>query len=84
MKTPLSEREQSLRHNFIETTDKFGEFHRLIYCTWCGLVVWDFNGRESSVENLQLKVGSPCMHRATASYGKEAPSHTISIKERES
>ncbi len=49
------------KHNFIESTDKFGEFYRLIYCTWCGMVVWNFNASDESVVELQKRVGETCI-----------------------
>lgn len=48
------------KHFFHETTSKFGEFYRVIYCEWCGLVVWDFNKTETSLKELQLKAGDAC------------------------
>lgn len=50
------------KHLFIETTTKVkdSQYHRLIYCQWCGLVVWNFNKYEGSLE-LQKKVGKPCV-----------------------
>ena len=52
--------EQDRSHNFIETTDKFGEFHRILYCTRCGTVAWDFNRSEKSIDILQKSVPQPC------------------------
>jgi ABC-type uncharacterized transport system ATPase component len=52
------------KHNFRESTDKFGEFHRVIYCTHCGRVVWDFNKNEKSdlkQSELQSYVGESCV-----------------------
>lgn len=52
------------KHNFIESSDQFGEYARLIYCTWCGRVVWHFNKNEKSdtkPSDLQGHVGEPCI-----------------------
>lgn len=37
------------------------QFYRIIYCEWCGLVVWDFNS--VAKRELQAKVGKPCVHQ---------------------
>lgn len=49
------------KHNFIESSDRY-EYHRIIFCTWCGLVVWHFNHRDISIKDLQTKVGESCVH----------------------
>lgn len=44
-------------HNFIESS-KIDEYHRIIYCTKCGKVVWDFNrSTEHNKELLQNNIG---------------------------
>lgn len=49
------------KHNFIESSERY-EYHRIIFCEWCGLVVWHFNYRDMSKTELQAKVGQPCVH----------------------
>ncbi len=50
------------KHYFHETTHlvKDSHYHRLIYCEWCGIVVWDFNRLENSLKELQDKAGGDC------------------------
>lgn len=50
----------SKRHHFIESDAKY-QFHRVIFCTACGMVVWHFNYPDTSREELQKKVGKPCI-----------------------
>lgn len=55
------------RHHFIESSDKFGEFHRVIYCIACGLVIWNWNANHSTKParaEYQEKVGTPCIDEA--------------------
>lgn len=51
------------KHYFHESSDKFGEYMRVIYCEWCGLVAWDFNKNENTEPtqmDLQAQVGNEC------------------------
>lgn len=51
------------KHNFVQSSEKFGEYTSIIYCTWCGLVVWDFNKNEKTdlkQSDLQKNVGKAC------------------------
>lgn len=50
------------KHNFQETSHqtKESDYHRIIYCVWCGIVVWDFNKSVASLKELQAKAGSEC------------------------
>lgn len=50
------------KHNFIESKSYGTKYDVVIYCTWCGLVVWDFNRTADSINKLQQKVGKPCVH----------------------
>lgn len=53
-----------MKHNFVESSRHFGEFHRVIYCTWCGLVVWNWNANDRtkpSLTDLQANTGKPCV-----------------------
>lgn len=50
------------KHFFMETKalgDK-PEYHRVIYCQWCGLVVWDFNKDLLTNCEFQRKSGETC------------------------
>lgn len=49
-------------HNFIES-NKHSSGHPVIYCGWCGVVVWSFGFTDYSVETLQKNVGQPCVHK---------------------
>lgn len=49
------------KHNFIESREHGGKYDVIIYCTWCGKVVWDFNRNEVSVAKLQSTVKEPCI-----------------------
>lgn len=54
----------SKRHHFIESTSVHGEYARVIYCTACGMVVWNWNANKDTTPKLsdyQLKVGTPCI-----------------------
>ena len=36
------------KHNFMESSPRFDAYHRVIFCQWCGVVVWDFNKNEKT------------------------------------
>ncbi len=49
------------KHYFHETSDKFDEYCRVIYCEWCGLVIWDFSKViETNMRDLQTQAGDVC------------------------
>lgn len=48
------------KHNFVESSGAFGVYHRIIYCNWCGVVIWNFNRTEDSVKILQLNAQTVC------------------------
>lgn len=54
----------SKRHHFIESTSLHGTFARVIYCTACGMVVWNWNANKAttpSIMDYQANVGKPCI-----------------------
>ena len=64
------------KHKFVLTpkSESFNEFQRLIYCEWCGLVVWNFNANEHtkpSRAEYQAKTGKPCLAMTTNYQQKE-------------
>lgn len=53
------------KHNFIESKYHTTVYDVVIYCTQCGVVVWDWNKNEKTdlkQSDLQLKAGKPCVY----------------------
>lgn len=48
------------RHNFIESDHHGSNYDVIIYCTWCGVVVWDFNRSQTSLKELQENAEKSC------------------------
>lgn len=36
------------------------EFYRIVYCEWCGIVVWDFNNTKQALQELQKNAQTSC------------------------
>lgn len=51
------------KHNFVESKSHGNDFQVVIFCTWCGKVVWDFNRNDKSVKELQQSVKEPCVYK---------------------
>ena len=54
----------SKKHNFVESDYHTQVYDVIIYCTDCGIVVWDWNKNENTKvkqSDLQKNVGKPCI-----------------------
>ena len=47
------------KHNFVESEGHGSESNVVVYCTWCGLVVWSFLERTIAAE-LQKEAECSC------------------------
>jgi hypothetical protein len=50
------------RHNFVESAGHGNEYNVVIYCKWCGKVIWHFNKSDKSVEVHQKDIKEPCIY----------------------
>lgn len=51
------------KHHFIETRPTSSTYDRLIYCDWCGIVVWNNNANANttpSIKDIQAQAGHGC------------------------
>lgn len=53
------------KHNFVESAKHGNDYQVVIYCTWCGKVVWNFNRTDDSVKELQATIKEPCCYPLT-------------------
>jgi hypothetical protein len=51
------------KHYFHETESGYDKYARLIYCEWCGIVVFNFNSNDRTsptIQEYQAKAGDGC------------------------
>lgn len=59
------------KHYFHETTyDENTVYERVLFCEWCGLVVWLFSKQLEPNSKLQEKAGSECKANPTTQKDK--------------
>lgn len=69
MQTSRGKQEQVSDHSFVLTEppaplDEYSHYHRVIYCTRCGYVAYDFNNTSKNPER-QSKIPIFCSPRVT-------------------
>lgn len=70
------------KHLFVESSEHGSEYAVVIYCQWCGKVVWDFNRTDKSVSELQESTPTGCVYdQESTRHRVVKPSSTVSDEE---